>query len=205
MFTGIVADVGKVAKVTARHDVRRLSLETRFSPERIAIGASIACSGICLTVISRSERHGGGSVFEVDLGPETLRVTTAGEWVAGTSINLESSLRIGEELGGHMVSGHVDGITRVVAREVLGEATRFAFEVPDQLVRFIAPKGSVALDGTSLTVNGVSGNRFDCMFIPHTLEVTNWGERQVGDKVNLEVDQIARYVARLLETAASHG
>lgn len=202
MFTGIVTDVGKIARVTAGSDVRRLSVESRYNPESIAIGASIACSGVCLTVVSRAEGHGGGSLFEVDLAPETLRVTTAGKWGVGTSINLESSLRIGDELGGHMVSGHVDGIASVVAREVLGEATRFTFEAPGKLARFIAPKGSIALDGTSLTVNGVSGNRFDCMLIPHTLEVTTWGERQVGDAVNLEIDQIARYVARLLEAAA---
>jgi riboflavin synthase len=199
MFTGIVTDVGKVASVTERSEVRRIAIECGYDPDTIAIGASIACSGICLTVVSSGAGEDGGAVFEVDAAPETLRVTNAGKWSAGARLNLERSLRIGDELGGHMVSGHIDGMATIVGREDIGEATRFVFEVPMALARFVAPKGSVALDGTSLTVNGVAGNRFDCVLIPHTLQVTTWGERRVGESVHLEVDQIARYVARLAE------
>jgi riboflavin synthase len=204
MFTGIVTDVGKVAAVTIHDDVRRVLLESTYDAETIDVGASIACAGICLTVVSRRKTP-IGSVFDVDLAPETQRVTAAGDWEEGTLVNLERSLRVGDELGGHLVSGHIDGMATVVAREALGDATHFAFEVPGHLSRFIAPKGSVALDGTSLTVNGVSGNRFDCMLIPHTLQATTWGSRQTGDRVHLEVDQIARYLARLLEAAKPDG
>lgn len=203
MFTGIVTDVGKVVAVTGHDAVRRLSIASACDPDTIAVGASVACAGICLTVVACA-RGNGGSVFEVDLAPETLRVTTASDWQTGTLVNLERSLRVGDELGGHLVSGHIDGMARIVAREEVGDATLFAFAAPRHLARFIAPKGSVALDGTSLTVNGVSDDRFDCMLIPHTLRVTTWGGRQVGDRVHLEVDQIARYVARLAEAAAAN-
>lgn len=203
MFTGIVTDVGKVVAVAEHDAVRRLSIASAYDPDTIAVGASVACAGICLTVVACAKGPNGGSAFDVDLAPETLRVTTASDWQAGTLVNLERSLRIGDELGGHLVSGHIDGVAQVVARAELGDATQFAFAVPRQLARFIAPKGSVALDGTSLTVNGVSDNRFDCMLIPHTLQVTTWAGRQVGDRVHLEVDQIARYVARLAEAAAN--
>lgn len=202
MFTGIVTDVGRVVAVAERDGVRRLAIDCAYDVDTIDVGASLACAGICLTAVSWARRPGGGAVFEIDLGPETLRVTNASEWRVETNINLERSLRIGDELGGHLVSGHVDGLATIVAREEIGEATQFAFAAPDHLARFIAPKGSVALDGTSLTVNGVSGNRFDSVLIPHTLSVTTWGERKTGDKVHLEVDQIARYVARLVEAAA---
>jgi riboflavin synthase len=203
MFTGIVTDVGKVLAVAERDNVRRFSVESAYDPDTISIGASIACAGVCLTVVSCAKGVEGGSVFEVDAAPETLRVTTASEWREGTLMNLERSLRIGDELGGHLVSGHVDGLATVLAREEFGDATHYAFAAPSHLARFIAPKGSVALDGTSLTVNGVSGNRFDCMLIPHTMGATTWGRRQAGDRVHLEVDQIARYVARLAEAAAA--
>ena len=196
MFTGIVTDVGKIARVAERDTVRRVAIASAYDPDTIVIGASVACAGICLTVVS-CVRVGNGAHFEVDLAPETLRVTTAGEWRLGSRVNLERSLRVGDELGGHLVSGHIDGLATVVAREDLGEATRFTFDAPVALARFLAPKGSVGLDGTSLTVNGVAGNRFDCVLIPHTLEVTTWNERKPGDRVHLEVDQIARYVARL--------
>jgi riboflavin synthase len=199
MFTGIVTDVGRVAAVSERDHVRRLSIESAYDADTIAIGASIACAGICLTVVGREARAGGGAMFDVELAPETLRITGARFWKTGTRLNLERSLRIGDELGGHMMSGHVDGQAEITKVEELGDASRITFEAPSQLAKFIAPKGSVALDGTSLTVNGVFGARFDCVFIPHTLEVTTWGERRVGDHVNLEVDQIARYVARLAE------
>jgi riboflavin synthase len=202
MFSGIVTDVGKVAALVELNGVRRLSIESTYDADTIAVGASIACAGICLTVLSCVGRPGGGSIFQVDLGPETLKITTAGNWQTGTDINLERSLRIGEEINGHLVSGHIDGLATIVAREHVGDATRFAFTAPMGLARFIAPKGSIALDGTSLTVNGVSRNRFDCMLIPHTLKVTTWDEKKTGDKANLEVDQIARYVARLLDVDA---
>jgi riboflavin synthase len=197
MFTGIVTDIGEVAAITERGDARRLAIKSAYDPESLAIGASVACAGICLTVVA-CRPNAPGALFEVDLAPETLRVTAAGTWQVGSRINLERSLRVGDELGGHLVSGHVDGLARIIAREGFGEAAQFTFEAPQDLARFIAPKGSVALDGTSLTVNGVSGNRFDCMLIPHTLQATTWGERQPGDSVHLEVDQIARYVARLI-------
>jgi riboflavin synthase len=198
MFTGIVTDVGRIAAVSERDQVRRLSIESTYDADTIAIGASIACAGICLTVVDRKPRA-GGSTFDVELAPETLRVTSARYWKGGTRLNLERSLRMGDELGGHLMSGHVDGQAEITKVEELGDASRITFEGPVQLAQFIAPKGSVALDGTSLTVNGVFGTRFDCVIIPHTLSVTTWGERQVGDYVNLEVDQIARYVARLAE------
>lgn len=199
MFTGIVTDVGKIVAAAERDNVRRIAIESAFDASSISVGASIACSGICLTVVSCQDRTQGGSVFEVDIAPETLQVTSARDWQVGTRLNLERSLRIGDELGGHLVSGHVDGLATVFAREELGEATRFTFEAPAHLARFVAQKGSIALDGTSLTVNGVSGRRFDCVLIPHTLKVTTWNERRKGDSVHLEVDQIARYVARLAE------
>jgi len=201
MFTGIVTDVGKVVAVAEHDSVRRLSIASAYDPETIAVGASVSCAGICLTVVACAGEPDDGSVFEVDLAPETLRVTTASDWQPDTLVNLERSLRVGDELGGHLVSGHVDGVATIVAREELGDATLFAFAAPSHLARFVATKGSVALDGTSLTVNGVSDNRFDCMLIPHTLRVTTWGSRQIGDRVHLEVDQIARYVARLAEAA----
>jgi len=198
MFTGIVTDVGEVVVVSARSDVRRIAIDSSYDAETIAIGASIACAGICLTVVA-CEAGERGAVFEVDAAPETLRLTNVGSWKEGTRLNLERSLRLGDELGGHMVSGHIDGMARIVERSDIGETTQFTFEAPRSLARFIAPKGSVALDGTSLTVNGVAGNHFDCLLIPHTLQVTTWGDRQAGDSVHLEVDQIARYVARLAE------
>jgi riboflavin synthase len=202
MFTGIVTDVGRVTRVDERNDVRRIAIACGYDGESIAIGASIACNGICLTVVGReADKAGNGCTFDVEAAPETLSVTTAQDWAVGSPINLERSLRLGDELGGHMVSGHVDGLATIVAREDYSETTKLTFAAPHDLARFIAPKGSVALDGTSLTVNGVDGDRFDCLFIPHTLKVTTWGTRQVGDRINLEVDTIARYVARIAGAA----
>lgn len=198
MFTGIVTDVGTVTRVVARNDVRRVSIDSAYDPATIAIGASISCAGVCLTVVS-VEAGGRGAIFDVEAAPETLALTNAQTWQVGTHLNLERSLRVGDELGGHIVAGHVDGLATIVGREDLGETTRFTFAVPHDLSRFIAPKGSVALDGTSLTVNGVSGDTFDCLLIPHTLKVTTWGERQVGHRVHVEVDTVARYVARLVQ------
>ena len=198
MFTGIVTDVGKVTGIVEGNDVRRISIDSAYDPATIAIGASISCAGVCMTVVSLAA-GGRGAVFDVEAAPETLAVTNVQSWAVGTRVNLERPLKVGEELGGHIVAGHVDGLARIVDREDLGETTRFLFEVPRDLSRYIAPKGSVSLDGTSLTINGVAGDRFDCLIIPHTLKVTTWGERQVGDSVHLEVDTIARYVARLVQ------
>jgi riboflavin synthase len=201
MFTGIITDIGTVVSVIERNDVRRIAIACSFPADSIAIGSSIACAGICMTVIAREDAGGGKAAVEFDAGPETLSATSIRAWDVGTRVNLERSLKIGDELGGHMVSGHVDGLAMIVGREDFGETTRFTFEAPPALAKFVAAKGSVALDGTSLTVNRVDGVRFECLLIPHTLKVTTWNERKVGDAVNLEVDQIARYVARLREAA----
>ena len=168
----------------------------------IDIGASIACSGPCLTVVERG-RKGNGAFFAVDVAAETLRVTTAGSWQRGTKLNLERSLRLGDELGGHLVSGHVDGIAELLTREDLPDMARLFLRVPAPLSRFIAPKGSVALDGVSLTVNEVAGDTFSVLLIPHTLQVTTFGSLRAGAHLNLEVDQMARYAARLLQTAGA--
>jgi len=194
MFTGIVTDIGKILSVTPRNDVRRLTIGTSYDTSTIELGASIACSGVCLTVVSMQP----GS-FDVEAAPETLAITTVQDWQAGRRINLERSLKIGDELGGHIVQGHVDGIAEVIAREDLGETTRYTFQAPAELARFVAMKGGVALDGTSLTVNEVDGARFTCLLIPHTLSHTTWGDVVAGSRVNIEVDMMARYAARLAE------
>jgi len=203
MFTGIITDVGRVTAVERRNDVNRITIDSAYDAATIAIGASIACAGVCLTVISLDPQPDGRVRFDVEAAPETLALTEVANWEAGTRINLERSLKLGDELGGHMVSGHVDGLATIILREDLGETTRFVFEAPPKLAKFIATKGSVALDGTSLTVNWVEGYRFSVLLIPHTLsaDVTTWGARQPGDRVHLEVDQMARYVARLTEAA----
>jgi riboflavin synthase len=198
MFTGIVTDVGEVLKVAPRVVGTRFRIATAYDPQTIEIGASIACSGCCLTAVERGI-DGNRAYFDVEASPETLSRTTLGGWSQGTRLNLERSLKLGDELGGHMVSGHVDGLATIVARRDDGDMATFTFEVPEELARFVAEKGSVALDGTSLTVNRVEGRRFDVALIPHTLAVTTWGARETGDTVNLEVDQVARYVARLSE------
>jgi len=201
MFTGIVTDVGVVAAVSPLAEGVRLRIDTAYDPAGIAIGASIACAGVCLTVTGLPESGSNRRWFEVEAWEEALRLTTAASWRPGTRINLERALKIGDELGGHIVSGHVDGTATILAREAEGDAVRFTLEVPRELARFIAPKGSVALDGTSLTVNRVEGTRFDVLLIHHSLQVTTWGERQAGDRVNLEIDTMARYAARLAEAA----
>jgi riboflavin synthase len=198
MFTGIVTDVGEILAVVPRAVGVRYRIATAYDPDTIDIGASICCSGCCLTAVERG-RDGNRAYFDVEASPETLSRTTLGDWRAGTRLNLERSLRLGDELGGHMVSGHVDGIATIVARHDEEDMATFTFEAPKELARFIAEKGSVGLDGTSLTVNGVEGRRFDVALIPHTLAVTTWGGRKAGDLINLEVDQVARYVARLSE------
>jgi riboflavin synthase len=203
MFTGIISDLGEVLQAVERAEgLRRLTIKCGYDPEEIAIGASIACSGVCLTVVARgrtSERR----FFAVDAAAETLRVTTAGTWKPGTMLNLERALRVGDELGGHIVSGHVDGLAEIIAREDMPDMARFALRAPKELARFIASKGSVALDGVSLTVNEVDGDEFSVLMIPHTLKVTTFGALRVGARLNLEVDLMARYAARLLQAAPS--
>jgi riboflavin synthase len=199
LFTGIVTDIGEVLAVTPRAEgLRRLTIGCSYDRASIALGASMACAGVCLTVVETGERN-GRAWFAVDAAAETLAVTTAGTWRGGTLINLERALKIGDELGGHLVSGHVDGLARVLAREDLPDMARFTLDVPAALTRFVAPKGSVALDGISLTVNQIEGNTFGVLIIPHTLDVTTLGDNREGDRLNLEVDLMARYAARLLE------
>jgi riboflavin synthase len=201
VFTGIVNDLGEILEVDERADgLRRLTVACSYDPETIDIGASIACSGPCLTVVERG-RRGNRGYFAVDVAAETLRVTTAGSWQRGTRLNLERSLRLGDELGGHLVSGHVDGIADLLARDDLPDMARLSLQAPAALARFIATKGSVALDGVSLTVNEVAGDTFSVLLIPHTLKVTTFGGLRAGARLNLEVDQMARYAARLLEAA----
>jgi len=196
MFTGIVTDVGEVLRVEPRRAGARIRIAAAYDPDTIAIGASIACGGPCLTVVERGIA-GNRGFFDVEASPETLGRTTLCDWTAGTRVNLERPLKIGDELGGHLVSGHIDGVATILDRRDEADMARFTFEAPEALARYLAEKGSVSLDGTSLTVNTVDGVRFEVMLIPHTLAVTTWGERRVGDKVNLEVDQLARYVERL--------
>lgn len=198
MFTGIVTDVGKIVAVGPRGALRRVRIACSYPYETIATGASIACAGTCLTVVGFG-RDGERTWFDVDVGAETLARTTAGRWQPGSRVNLERALKIGDELGGHLVSGHVDGVARLIARSAFDEMARFDVEAPADLAKYIAEKGSVALDGTSLTINSVAGTRFSILLIPHTLTVTTWGERAENDFVNLEVDQMARYAARLAE------
>ncbi len=201
MFTGIVSDLGEILEAEERAEgLHRLVIASSYDPASIDIGASIACSGPCLTVVERGQK-GNRGFFAVDVAAETLRVTTAGGWQRGTRLNLERSLRIGDELGGHLVSGHVDGIAELVTREDLPDMARLTLRAPAPLSRFIAPKGSVALDGVSLTVNEVEGDTFSVLLIPHTLQVTTFGGLRAGARLNLEVDQMARYAARLLQTA----
>jgi riboflavin synthase len=199
MFTGIVTDVGEVEAVEPRaQGLARLKIACGYDPETIAIGASIACSGVCLTVVARG-RDGKRAWFAVDAAAETLRLTTVGHWWRGSRVNLERALKIGDELGGHIVAGHADGLGTLTAREDLPDMARLTFRVPSDLARFIAPKGSVAVDGVSLTVNEVAGETFAVLIIPHTLKVTTLGRLAVDDEVNLEVDLMARYTARLME------
>lgn len=199
MFTGIITDIGKVVSVEDRGDMRA-RINTRYDANSIDIGASIACNGTCLTVVAKGTAE-AGHWFEVDYSAETQTITNLDTWEAGTPVNLERALRLGDELGGHIVSGHVDGVALVVSITDEGESTRFAFDAPAPLAKFIAPKGSVTLDGTSLTVNEVEGNRFGVNIIPHTKSVTTWGGIKTGDRINLEIDTLARYVARLAEAS----
>jgi len=200
MFTGIVTDVGEVLAVTPRAEgLRRLRIACHYPRASIMDGASIACNGVCLTVVAAGEED-GRTWFAADAAAETLAVTTAGRWHNGTPLNLERPLRIGDELGGHMVLGHVDGLAEVVARVELPDMARLIFRAPADLARFIASKGSVAIDGVSLTVNDVQGDAFSVLIIPHTLAATTFRGLRAGDVANLEVDPMARYAARLAET-----
>ncbi len=200
MFTGIVPDLGEVRSVQPRADnLHRITVFCRYPRAGIALGASIACSGVCLTVVDTGE-EGGRTWFAVDAAAETLAITGVGRWRHGTRINLERALKVGDELGGHIVSGHVDGLANVIAREDMTDMARFVLRAPHELARFIAPKGSVALDGVSLTVNTVEGDTFSVLIIPHTLSVTTFGALAKGDDVNLEIDTMARYAARLMDS-----
>jgi riboflavin synthase len=200
MFTGIVTDVGEIVSLTptAQGQLHRLRIACRYDRATIADGASIACNGVCLTVVG-SGVAGGRIWFEVDAAAETLRMTTAKHWAAGTRLNLERALKIGDELGGHIVAGHVDGIAAIIKRDDLPDMARFELSTTRDLARFIAPKGSVTLDGVSLTVNTVDNVAFSVLIIPHTLDVTTLGGWRQGGEVNLEVDLMARYAARLAE------
>jgi riboflavin synthase len=199
MFTGIVTDVGEVVSVTPRAaNLHRLRIACSYPDGTIAHGASIACAGICLTATNAGIAD-GKTWFEADAAAETLAITTAGSWRAGTKINLERPLKAGDELGGHIVSGHVDGVAELTARRDMPEMAALTFRPPPALLRFIAAKGSVALDGVSLTVNEAGTDAFTVLIIPHTLKVTTFGARKAGDRVNLEIDTMARYAARLAE------
>lgn len=195
MFTGIVTDIGNIRALEQRGDLRA-RVATGYDTATVDIGASIACDGVCLTVIALGEDW-----FDVEISAETVSKTNLGGWSEGHRINLERALKVGDELGGHIVSGHVDGVAEIVAVEDEGDSTRVQFRAPEALARFIAPKGSIALNGTSLTVNEVEGCTFGINFIPHTKTATTWGDAQVGDHVNLEIDTLARYVARLRDFA----
>ncbi|HEX5211699.1 MAG TPA: riboflavin synthase [Pseudolabrys sp.] len=198
MFTGLVTDVGEVRSVKPRADnLHRITISCRYPRAELIEGASIACSGVCMTVVAAGEED-GRTWFAVDAAAETLSVTTVGRWRHGGRINLERSLKLGDELGGHLVAGHVDGLAHVLARDDMTDSARFTLRAPAEFARFIAPKGSVALDGVSLTINAVEGDTFSVLIIPHTLQVTTFGALRAGDDVNLEIDTMARYAARLM-------
>lgn len=201
MFTGIITDVGKVKRVDRGGDVV-FTLETAFDVAQVEIGASISCSGACLTVTKKGRDDGGQNWFTVDASHETIRCTNLGDWKEGTKVNLERPLRVGDELGGHIVLGHVDGVGEVKAIRPEGEHLNYSFKVPDELSAFVAPKGSIAVDGVSLTTNKVQGTEFSVNIIPHTQANTTFQDMKPGSRVNLEIDVLARYVARLNENAS---
>jgi len=193
MFTGIISDIGSISSIEGG----RFSIRTSYPASDIALGASIACDGCCLTVIEVKPTGEGGGEFSVDVSNETLSCTTLGGWAVGRRINLERALTLRDELGGHMVSGHVDAVAKILSRSEDGDSVRFELDCPRELAQFVAEKGSVALDGISLTVNDVNDTQFGINMVPHTLQHTSWGEKQAGDPVNMEVDLLARYVARI--------
>lgn len=194
MFTGIITDIGTILELEQRGDLRA-RIGTSYDTKTVDIGASIACNGVCLTAIALGEGW-----FDVEISAESVTKTNIGTWVKGGRVNLERALKVGDELGGHIVSGHVDGVARITAMKDEGDSTRVTLQAPKELARFIAPKGSVALNGTSLTVNEVEGASFGINFIPHTKDATTWDAAEVGDLINLEIDTLARYVARLAES-----
>ncbi|MGR3512680.1 MAG: riboflavin synthase [Paracoccaceae bacterium] len=198
MFTGIITDQGRIVDLVQAGDLT-VRIATGYDVTGIDLGASIACDGVCLTVVELG--HEPAPWFAVQVSAETISKSNLGTWAEGRTVNLERALKVGDELGGHIVSGHVDGVATVVDIHDDGDSTRVTFEAPADLARFIAPKGSVALNGTSLTVNEVEGARFGVNFIPHTKTVTTWGRVAVGDAINLEIDTLARYVARLADSA----
>jgi riboflavin synthase len=202
MFTGIVTDIGEIVSMEDHGSAKRIAIACGYPLDSIPIGASISNAGICLTVTTLGARGNADTVFTIDASSETIEVTTMGSWRVGDKVNLERALRIGDELGGHIVSGHVDGVAEIVSRTDQDGTSHFVFRAPKDLSKFIAQKGSVALDGTSLTVNHVEGDDFTVMMIPHTLAVTTWGHAKVGDRVNIEIDTMARYAARLADVAA---
>ena len=197
MFTGIITDIGTVAELEQRGDLRA-RIATSYDPQTIDLGASIACEGVCLTVIEMGT-GADKNWFDVEISAETVSKTNLTSWVVGRPINLERALKVGDELGGHIVSGHVDGLAEVIKIADEGDSTRVTLRAPQELAKFIASKGSVSLNGTSLTVNGVDNTDFDINFIPHTKQNTTWGNVKLGDQINLEIDTLARYVARLGE------
>ncbi|MGC8201973.1 riboflavin synthase [Aliiroseovarius sp. PTFE2010] len=198
MFTGIITDIGRITSLDQRGDLRA-RIATGYDVDDIDLGASIACNGVCLTVVASGREP--EPWFDVDISAETLAKSTAGDWREGHHLNLERALRVGDELGGHIVSGHVDGTATILDMSDEGDSTRITFRAPEDVARYIASKGSVALNGTSLTVNEVNGAQFGVNLIPHTQQVTTWGQLAVGDRVNLEIDTLARYVARLAEVS----
>lgn len=204
MFTGIVTDVGEIVSVEQRGQLNRIRIACSYDVNGIDMGASIACSGPCLTVVDKGVTN-GRNWFDVDAAAETLALTTVGTWAPGTQINLERSLKIGDELGGHIVTGHVDGQATILAVTAFDGMARFDIRAPHAISRFIAAKGSVGLDGTSLTVNTVDNDDFSILLIPHTLKVTTWGLRKAGDKLNIEADLMARYAGRLVEAREGAG
>jgi riboflavin synthase len=193
MFTGIITDIGTIMELEQAGDLRA-RIRTSYDTAGIDMGASIASDGVCLTVIAL-----GDDWYDVQISAETVSKTTLDGWVVGKRVNLERALKVGDELGGHIVSGHVDGVAEIIQMRDEGDSTRVTLRAPTELARFIAPKGSVALNGTSLTVNEVEGDTFGINFIPHTKEATTWGDAKTGDRINLEIDTLARYVARLAE------
>lgn len=199
VFTGIITDIGTIVEMEQRGDLR-VRIKTSYAPDTIDLGASIACDGVCLTVIERGTDTGGGHWFDVEASAETVGATAISTiWSDGAKINLERALRLGDELGGHLVSGHVDGVADVIATEQEGDSTKMTLRAPKELEQFIAAKGSVTLNGTSLTVNTVHGREFEINLIPHTKQNTTWGLTKAGDPVNIEIDTLARYVARLYD------
>ena len=196
MFTGIITDIGTLKSVEQLNMGKRFTLSCSYDIDTVDLGASIAHNGVCLSVVAKSDDP-QNNWYQVEAWEEALRLTTLGNWTMGQKVNLERSLKIGDELGGHLVSGHVDGQAIIIGVKPEGEATRFTLQAPDDLAKFIASKGSLTLDGASLTVNGVSGSIFDILLIRHTLDVTTWGGVKMGDAINLEIDQMARYAERL--------